>query len=76
MLEVPVPPAATGTGFTENVSNRPEGEDEAERLTLPVKPLLVTVIMELLDKATSSLREDGLAEMPKSPLTTIVTLIV
>lgn len=74
MLEVPVPPEETGTEFAEKVSSRPGGEDEAERLTLPVNPLLVTVIMELLDSATFTLTDDGLAEMPKSPLTMIVTL--
>jgi hypothetical protein len=48
----------------ENASTRPEGEDTAERVTLPEKPLLVTVIIELAESPASILREAGFPERP------------
>ncbi len=75
-VEVPWPPAISGmlVGFKDAVG--PEGKTVADRLTLPTKPVLVTVIEAVADNPTSILDGRFVAEMAKSLLTVSVTMVV
>ncbi len=54
----------------------PDGRTPAERLTVPMKPVLVAVIDAVADEPTLILSGRPLAEMAKSLLTLSVTMAV
>ena len=66
-FEWPVPPPGTVTVDALKLVVGPEGEGAAERLTDPVKPMmLVTVTVELAFEPWTIVREEGLEETVKS----------
>ncbi len=75
-VEVPTPPAinAMVIGFKDAVG--PEGKTVADRLTVPTKPVLVTVIDAVAENPTSILVGRLVAERAKSLLTVSVTMVV
>ncbi len=72
-VEVPVPPEVRVTlGALKEVPS-PVGVEAAERLTEPVKPRLVRVMVEVAEVPTGTFRVVGLAAMEKSEVTVRVT---
>jgi hypothetical protein len=61
-------------GFRDEVG--PEGKTVADRPTVPTKPVLVTVIVDVADSPTSILDGRLVEEMAKSLLTVRVTMVV
>ena len=74
-VEVALPPEVTLTldGLIETVG--PDGEETAERLTVPANPLrLVTVIVDVVEEPGEVEIDDGFADMEKSPVDEAVTV--
>jgi len=74
-VAVPIPPAARLIVDGNTLVLGPEGETVATRTTAPVKPLLVTVIVEVPVDPTMIVNETGLAAMAKSAVDTGDTII-
>ncbi len=76
-VEVRMEPGDNNTGLGLNEVVRPVTEERTERVTLPAKPVLVRVIVEVAElPATKLAGEAGVAETVKSPVTVTVTLVV
>ncbi len=75
-VEVPTPPAINAMVAGVKEADGPEGKTVTDKLTVPTKPVLATVIDAVADKPTSILDGMLVAEMAKSLLTVSVTIVV
>ena len=73
-VEVLVPPDVTVTVLGLKVGAGPDGETDADKITLPEKPLMLPKLMVAVpDCPSGTVTEDGLALMLKSTTLTVIT---